>query len=241
VRAGRSKRRPGVAPERERTGPDADLPVPGPRCNDGWPAQSTTTSQTPRGSRSRSLESSSVGSLRRAHIRSSGRASRGDRGVPDNYGIQSGAAAPPTGSLSASSASPREAAFPETRVRLHRVRTTVPAMGDGDGKGCLDARPGRRNSCGVGSAHRDAAVASRWAFGEITHDLSRYLFPRGSCAAARRRSPRSPSDLRGTNASSRAAGDAHDGFHTSCDAAWSSWSPPLKRGHGGRGYPTNPS
>src|SRR5262249_9067365 len=58
----------------------------------------------------------------------------------------------------------------------------------------------------------------------------RYPFPRGSCATARRRRLQSPSDLRGTSASSRAAGDAHDGFHTSCDAASNSWSPPLKKG-----------
>src|SRR5262249_16646499 len=79
-------------------------------------------------------------------------------------------------------------------------------------------------------AHRDARVVSRWVPGKARHNLSRYLFPRGSCEAARRRSLRSPSDLRGTNASSRADGDAHDGFHTTCGAAWSSWSPPLKKG-----------
>lgn len=59
--------------------------------------------------------------------------------------------------------------------------------------------------------------------------LSRFPSHTGSCAGGPRRNSRSRSGLRGTIASTRAAGVARDGFHTTCGAAWNSWSPPLQQ------------
>jgi hypothetical protein len=95
---------------------------------------------------------------------------------------------------------------------------------EGDGEHSFDPDPVE-----VGIARRDPSAGSRWAMPIlfVRVDINSYSAPRASCGAARRRHPRHRSCLRGTSASSLAAGVSRGGLHRSCDAAWHSWSPPL--------------